>query len=781
MQDSITPITTHVQPTEAPAHPEQNTLGVQDAESHVPPQPRFSDLQVGLWTTHKATCGTGITLGEVRNRICHPDQATAELIGRIRAKFREAGGCDRGKAAIRDDKANLACITFSALGTTRKEPSSATGLLCVDIDQLGQDYGRAHSALARDPHIVLGPFQSPSGDGQKAVFRVPVPTGTAAEMRHAHRCNFEAVRNYCRERHRIEIDPAASDLLRLCYISADPSCTLNEQAVELDVERWQPTEESQEQGDDSGASPTGDTQNKIDPEVVEALLMSIPPRPEYSTWLKISAAVRNTLVSDELAISMLKRWSPEEDEGEYAVLLRSSSFSRIGFGTLLHHAREHGFWGVKNMFFYAGKWGYAMKRGDSFIPLPQQDQVKEHLRQYFVREDPKSHVCVLCDIRSHNYVGFIGTIAGHPPGLHEFEGNKLLVTKGPKIIAAAPGDAAFIQDFVRGLLVRDGDETQLIYFLAWLQRARRALVRRRRTQLPALAVVGGIGNGKSLLIHIISQCLGGRSAKAYNSLSGATNFNADLIGAELLICDDDSASKDHRSRLKLAQNTKSLLFNASVRVEAKGKDAFVCAPIQALVLAANDDPQHLRILPELDDTMRDKITILRTFPSPLPPELLTNEELTQQRVLEEVPAFLHWLEEQDYSGYINPATGRLECYWNEGVVADLGALSPETTLLELIYSLDALSERAFDTGYWVGTASDLEALLFEHVRTRFAAQRILSFPTACGVFLGRLANTPHSGVSKAGQTPRTRLQQYRIEASQPNVCEQVRRPFAANV
>lgn len=740
----------------------QNTFSAHNGHQVIE-QPSLSNIEVGLWTSHHAASGTSITLSEVVHQICNPDSATQALIDQIRSKFLEAGGGDSGKAAIRDDKARLACITFSALGT-RKQPTSGTGLLCVDIDQLGQDYNRAHAALARDPHVVLGPFRSPSGDGLKAVFKVPMPTGTSAEMRHIHRRSFVAVKNYCHDQHRIEIDPAASDLMRLCYLSVDPACSLNEQAMELDVERWQRGEESPEQqSDDPSVLQTGDTQSTVDPEVVMSLLLSIPSRPDYSTWLKISAAVRNTLGSDELAIELLKEWSPEEDEGEYAVLLRSSSFSHIGFGTLFHHARKHGFWGVKGLFYYSGKGSYAMQSGDGFIPLSGDWQVKEHLRKFHVRENHKGTECHLCDIRSHNYVNYIGEIAGYPPGLHTFEGSKLLVTRGPNIIPAAQGDGSFIHAFVRTLLVREGDETQLHAFLAWLQLARRALLRGQRVQIPALAIVGGSGDGKSLLIHIINQCLGGREANAYRYLSGSTNFNADLIRAELLCCDDQAASKDHRSRLRLAQNTKNLLFATSVRVEPKGKDAFNCAPIQALVLAANDDPQHLRVLPELDETMRDKITILRSYPSPLPPEIAGKKELIQPRVLEAVPGFVHDLEEEDYSAHYDFATGRLLCHWNEEAVAALGALSPETTLLELIHSADVITERIRETGYWVGTAADLEAVLFDNMRTRIAAQRILTFTTACGVFLSRLAEMPNSGISKAGLTAATRLQLYRIE------------------
>jgi hypothetical protein len=82
--------------------------------------------------------------------------------------------------------------------------------------------------------------------------------------------------------------------------------------------------------------------NLVSPEKVEATLFKIPTRPDRDMWLRISAAVRNSLGDDEKAIELLKRWSPEEQEGEYSELLSSSKFSEISFGTLAHYAQEFG-------------------------------------------------------------------------------------------------------------------------------------------------------------------------------------------------------------------------------------------------------------------------------------------------------------------------------------------------------------------------------------------------------------------------------------------------------
>ncbi len=729
---------------------------------------------VGLFTTHAANNPTPTTISDIVENIRHPELALQDLVAEIRHTYRAQGGGKKGKDAIKPLKGRLPCATFAAYGT-RTEPSNPTGTVVLDFDELGEGLAAARAVLRRDPHVVTD-FISPSGDGYKALFAVPVPTGTTLEMRVQHQQAFYACCQYVVERLGLPLpDQSGKDLLRLCYLSHDADICLNPNTIALDVGSWLPKLD-QTPSDNPAARDSKDEARTADEQVVEALLQSIPPRPDYSTWLKIAAAVRNSLKSDDRAIAILKAWSSEEHEGEYAALLGSSPFSRIGFGTLHFHAKTHGFWGVKGLFFFSGKRGYAMRSRDKFISLPSEDQVKQHLKVFGVRTSSKEEECHLCDIRTEQYVSYIGEVAGHPSGVHEFNGDRFLVTKGPSIVEAAPGDGAFISDFIARLLVVDEDQTQSRNFLAWLAHCRRSVKAGRRGQSPALAIAGTSGNGKSLLIEIVKRCLGGRAANGYRYLSGATNFNGDLVGAELIFADDEAASKDHRARLRLAQNLKSLLFAGGVRVEAKGRDAFNCQPVQTVMLAVNNDPQHLRVLPELDDTMRDKIILLASQPNALPVDLAGRREAISHAIDRALPGFLHDLEGLDFQNQYDPATGRLRCFWNPEIVEQIAALSPELRLLELIRNSAEVTNRLNCGEEWVGTASELESILTHfNSETRHAATRLLSWDGACGTYLAKLADKhPESGVEIARRTSGTRIQQYRIGTLNDRVPEEER-------
>ena len=712
---------------------------------------KLEKIVVNRYTKHTSQESSKHGLVEIVAEIQSPSVEIVEAINTIRDVYNEKRTGKQGKEAIRSLKSNLPAVTFNASGS-RNQPESANGIVAVDLDELGGRIETARSQLKLDSHCLLV-FKSPSGDGLKALFSVPAPTGTECEMRRAHRRNFLAVQSYLKKNYGLDVDPAASDLMRLCYLSHDPHCKLNPAAVELDINGNLPADGSDP--DDVSIVPNqfgGDSNEKHEADVVEGLLMSIPARPDYKEWIKISAAVRNALGDTGAAIAMLKRWSPEEQRGEYEALFKTCKFEKIGFGSLVYYAAKGDYAGVLRKCFYTSKGSYLLNWGGKFFPLSESN-LRKHLAPFRIPESAMDKF--FCDVRLKNIVDFVGEIAGHTSGCHEFNGNKLLVKKGPKIVQAQPGDGSFILEFVRTLL---GEGEQFDAFMSWLKFARLALLSGTRKQTPAMVLVGGQGDGKSLLIEIVRRSLGGRSANAHKFLSGQTQFNADLVGAELLVVDDNAASKDHTSRAKLAQQVKGLLFAGSVAVEAKGVDALELAPIQALIMAVNKEPQNLRVLPELDSSMEDKIMLLLTNPSPLPEDLAGDRDRIQRRLSQELPHFLHQVENFDTEQWKNERTGRVRCHWNKELLQLLEFVSHENQLLELL-----LQEKfRFQVG-WEGTAAEVQKKLTDsQAENPHAAKTLLNWSGACGTYLSKLAQKKSGVVERVGLTADTRIQKYRL-------------------
>jgi hypothetical protein len=334
------------------------------------------------------------------------------------------------------------------------------------------------------------------------------------------------------------------------------------------------------------------------------------------------------------------------------------------------------------------------------------------------------------------------------------------VTSGPNIVRAKAGESPFIDRVILTLLHDPEHPQQRQMFLDWLAHCRRAVLNHRRAQTPAIAMAGGAGDGKSLLLEIINRCLGGRWAKGYEFFSGQKNFNSEMVGAELIVMDDPEASKDHRARVRLAQAIKSNQFAAGVRMEAKNRDPINVDPVQAIAIAVNCDPEELRVLPELTDSMHDKIMLLKTRAG----EFYETEEENDAAMKAELPAFLHQLEARDLSNAYD-GRRRLKCFWHPEVLERVGLLSSERQLFELAHQLAIVHNAIASGGEWSGIAAELEAALtnFDST-TQHQARRLLSWGGACGAYLGRLADAGNLGVYRDGLTAKTKIQIWRIGA-----------------
>jgi P4 family phage/plasmid primase-like protien len=158
-----------------------------------------------------------------------------EPVEKLRQRFRSimaSTGNDRkaAKKAVAQAKRMLPGVLWSGCFRTRKrnDPdklSQHSGLLCADLDELGERVADVRGKILTSPHL-WALFLSPTGDGLKCVFRV------AADARR-HPASFRAVEQHVRLLTGAQIDQACSDVSRLCFLSHDPNVYLNNEAIEL--------------------------------------------------------------------------------------------------------------------------------------------------------------------------------------------------------------------------------------------------------------------------------------------------------------------------------------------------------------------------------------------------------------------------------------------------------------------------------------------------------------------------------------------------------------------
>jgi len=338
----------------------------------------------------------------------------------------------------------------------------------------------------------------------------------------------------------------------------------------------------------------------------------------------------------------------------------------------------------------------------------------------------------LMGLQTEHDVAYAGPIAGYTHGLHTICNQRVLVTSGPKLIRPAEGNCQFLKKFIEDLL---RGEAKHLY--AWLKSGLRSLYAGpefRPGQM--LAIAGPAGCGKSLLQNVITEIFGGRSAKPYRYMIGETSFNSDLFAAEHLMIEDEAASNDLRIRRTFGSMLKNMIVNVTQSLHRKGREALSVSPFWRVTITLNDEPENLMVLPPLDESLRDKVTLLKAYMAEMPyvTDDMNGRKLFRQKLTDEIPAFLKFLQGWRIPQMMLNKRYGVSAYQNADLVQALLELSPEAKLLNLI---DSLMIWNVDMEPWKGTSRELEERLLEKDKSGRVA-KLLNYNSACGVYLARL-------------------------------------------
>jgi VirE-like protein len=150
---------------------------------------------------------------------------------RFKAEIAEHGDLRKTKQAIDDLKKALRGIMWSGTFSDRKAPADKklirhSGLLQADCDSLGARLLEVRKKLLKSSHL-FALFVSPSGDGLKAIFRVPADAKK-------HPASFRAVEKHVLELIGVQIDQSRKDLAGMCFMSYDPELYYNPNATEIE-------------------------------------------------------------------------------------------------------------------------------------------------------------------------------------------------------------------------------------------------------------------------------------------------------------------------------------------------------------------------------------------------------------------------------------------------------------------------------------------------------------------------------------------------------------------
>lgn len=334
-------------------------------------------------------------------------------------------------------------------------------------------------------------------------------------------------------------------------------------------------------------------------------------------------------------------------------------------------------------------------------------------------------------------IQYAGALAGCSKGIHESCGKRILITSSPKLIEPALGSFPTLSKLLQNLFA-DENTDQRPFVLAWLKIAIEALRAGVIRPGQVLVMAGPADCGKSLLQNLITLLLGGRAAKPFRYMSGATQFNSDLFSAEHLMIEDESASTDIRVRRSLGSKIKDLTVNEVQSCHAKGREALSLRPFWRVSITVNDEPENMMILPPLDDSIEDKIFLLKVHKRDMPMRTDTIEGRAKfwATLTGELPAFVHYLMNWTIPEHIRCDRFGVKAYHHPDLLSAIDDLAPETRLLNLIDAI-IFADATPMTRTVELTADEIESRLLNS-NMDYEARRLLSWNNACGTYLGRL-------------------------------------------
>jgi len=191
------------------------------------------------------------------------------------------------------------------------------------------------------------------------------------------------------------------------------------------------------------------------------------------------------------------------------------------------------------------------------------------------------------------------------------------------------------------------DETknlQLQIFLSWLSAFYVGGATLNPTQGQCLVLAGPHGTGKSFLSkEIIGRLMGG-ALDADKYYVDGDKFTGGLFNAAVHLIDDKICDMDHRTRSAFTTRLKVAVASARLNYEEKFRNAVPSVPwLGRIVITCNMDARSLSILPDLEQSNADKITMLKIGPARFPFFPFEKRKMNTEAVERELPFFAEFM------------------------------------------------------------------------------------------------------------------------------------------
>lgn len=251
-------------------------------------------------------------------------------------------------------------------------------------------------------------------------------------------------------------------------------------------------------------------------------------------------------------------------------------------------------------------------------------------------------------------------------------------------------------------------EKQLKHELAWLSFAYVNALAGRPKRGQCHFLCGPPNSGKTLYNKVILGGLFGGGIKASEYLCGKNDWTDYLFEYGMWLVDDEAPSESQAMHTAFTAKLKEHVANDTFLITGKFKKSGRAFWRGRISITLNDDPVSMRLLPDLDMSIKDKLMIFKCSSA------YEFEMDTKEKVEEELPHFARYLHD-----YVIPKNQReirfgVKAYVNKELEAMANADSRYSHITELVF----MFRKTLQTDSWEGTTSDLLSILSANENNR---------------------------------------------------------------
>jgi len=245
---------------------------------------------------------------------------------------------------------------------------------------------------------------------------------------------------------------------------------------------------------------------------------------------------------------------------------------------------------------------------------------------------------------------------------------------------------------------------QLKHQLSWLHYAYANAYKGKPKKGQAQFLVGGVDTGKTLYNqHLLPHIFGGQQPASAYLTGKSDNFNDYMFEKYLWTIDDTTPTASRAFRNTFTGKIKEHVANSEFLMNGKNKQPGRAQWLGRISITLNDDSTNLRILPDLDMSIRDKLMIYK---------MTKYEEFTEEfldQVMAEAPCFCRYLLDYKIPDELFDLRFGVKAYIDKSIEEVVSADSQWSAVADLlrIFKEVYYDKNNSEETDWAGTPSDL--------------------------------------------------------------------------